>query len=163
MSFFLSFLVVQKEEFEEEGEEEEEQEEDEVSFTPVSSPMLEGSLYEPSFVEEKSATPRKKLNEFLISRDISPIRHSLETPREEASERTKRLYTRKARQTVNACLDEIAPGEAEALLSSMVKSKLEENTIDSSLIECLAECYNNTDHWNPYKGWTMFQQPELKL
>ena len=29
----------------------------------------------------------------------------------------KRLYTRKARQTLNACLDEIAPGEAETILS----------------------------------------------
>ena len=44
-------------------------------------------------------------------------------------------------------MDEIAPGEAETLLSSLVKSKLEENTIESSLIECLAECYNNADHW----------------
>ena len=140
--------MVQREEFEEEGEEEEEQEDHEVSFTPVSSPMLESSLYEPSFVEEKSSTPRKKLNEFLISRDISPIRHSLETPWEEASERTKRVYTRKARQTVNACLDEIAPGEAERLLSSLGKSKLEENTLDSSLMECLAKCYNNADHWS---------------
>ena len=37
----------------------------------------------------------------------------------------KRLYTRKARQTLNACLDEIAPGEAETIISSLVKSKLE--------------------------------------
>ena len=37
----------------------------------------------------------------------------------------KKTYTRRARQTVNACLDEIAPGEAETLLSSLVKSKLE--------------------------------------
>ena len=37
----------------------------------------------------------------------------------------KRLYTGKVRQTLNACLDEIAPGEAETILSSLVKSKLE--------------------------------------
>ena len=37
----------------------------------------------------------------------------------------KRLYTGKAQQTLNACLDEIAPGEAETILSSLVKSKLE--------------------------------------
>lgn len=34
------------------------------------------------------------------------------------------------------------------LLSSLVKSKLEENTIDSSLMECLTECYNNATHWS---------------
>ena len=72
----------------------------------------------------------------------------METPWAEASERTKRLYTRKAQQTVYACLDEIATGEAETLLSSLVKSKLEENTIDSALMECLAECYNNAEHWS---------------
>lgn len=33
------------------------------------------------------------------------------------------------------------------LLSSLVKSKLEESTIDSSLMECLTECYNNATHW----------------
>ena len=34
------------------------------------------------------------------------------------------------------------------LLSSLVKSKLEENTVDSSLMECLTKCYNNTTHWS---------------
>ena len=117
---------------------EEEEDESEISFTPITSPILESSLYEPSFAEEKTVTPREKLNKFLFSRDISPIRHSLETPWAEASERTKRLYTRK----------EIVPGETETLLSSLVKSELDESAIDSSLMECLAECYNNADHWS---------------
>ena len=115
----------------------------EVSFTSKSGPTFEASLYEPSFSDE---SPREKLNEFLASRDISPIRHSLDKPWIEASERTKRHYTRKARQTVNACLNEIAPEDSEMLLSSLVKSKLEENTIDSSLM--LTECYNNATHWS---------------
>lgn len=135
--------MVQKEEVEQEREEE-----DEVSFSPMSIPTLETSLYEPSFAEEKTVTPREKLNEFLASRDISPIRSTLETPWAEVSDRSKRRYTRKAQQTVNACLNEIAPEESEMLLSSLVKSKLEENTIDTSLLECLAECYNNADHWS---------------
>ena len=125
-----------------------EEEPHEVSFTSKSGPTFEASLYEPSFSEEKSESPREKLNEFLASRDISPIRHSLDKPWIEASERTKRHYTRKARQTVNACLNEIAPEDSEMLLSSLVKSKLEENTIDSSLMECLTECYNNATHWS---------------
>ena len=81
----------------------EEEEDEEVSFTPMSRPILETSIYEPSFSEEKTQSPRDKLNEFLALRDISPIRHSLGTPWEEASDRTKRFYTRKARQAVNAC------------------------------------------------------------
>ena len=108
--------------------------------------ILEINLYEPSFAEEKTVASREKLNKFLISEDISPIRHSLEIPWAEASERTKRLYTRKVRQVVNVCLDDIVPGETETVLSSMVKLELEESAIDSSLMECLAECYNNADH-----------------
>ena len=95
--------------------------------------------------EKKTVTSREKLK-FLISKDISPIRHSLETPWEEASERTKRLYTRKVRQVVNACLDDIVTGETETVLSSLVKLELKGSAIDSSLMECLAECYNNADH-----------------
>ena len=108
--------------------------------------ILESNLYEPSFAEEKTVTSREKLNKFLISKDISPIRHSLETPWAEASERTKRLYTRKVRQVVNACLDDIVTGETETVLSSLVKLELKGSAIDSSLMECLAECYNNADH-----------------
>ena len=54
---------------------------------------------------------------------------------------------KKVRQVVNACLDEIVPGETETLLSSLVKSELDESA-NSSLMECLAECYNNADHWS---------------
>ena len=128
--------------------EEMEEEPHEVSFTSKSGLTFEASLYEPSFSEEKSESPREKLNEFLASRDISPIRHSLDKPWIEASERTKRHYTRKARQTVIACSNEIAPEDSEMLLSSLVKSKLEENTIDFSLMERLTECYNNATHWS---------------
>ena len=126
--------------------EEEEKENEEVSFTPMSRSILETSIYEPSFSEEKTQSPRDKPNEFLASRDISPIRHSLGTPWEEASDRTKRFYTRKARQAVSACLNEIALDESEMLLTSVVKFKSEKSSVDSSLMECLTECYNNADH-----------------
>ena len=129
-------------------EDEEEKEDEEVSFTPMSRLILETSIYKPSFSGEKTQSPRDKLNEFLASRDISPIRHSLGTPWQEASDRTKRFYTRKARQAVNACLNEIAPDESEMLLTLIVKFKSEESSVDSSLMECLTECYNNADHWS---------------
>ena len=40
-------------------EKEEGEEEDEVSFAPLSSPVLERSLYEPYFAEEKMSCPGK--------------------------------------------------------------------------------------------------------
>ena len=42
----------------------------------------------------------------------------------------------------------IVPGETKTLLSSLVKSELEESAIDSSLTKCLAECYHNADYWS---------------
>ena len=97
---------------------------------------------------KKRGSPREKLNEFLASRDISPIRHSLETPWTEASDRTKRHYTRKARQVVDACLNEIAPADSEELFSSLMKSEIDESTTYSTLMEFLTECYNNAIHWS---------------
>ena len=97
---------------------------------------------------KKRGSPREKLNEFLASRDISPIRHSLETPWTEASDRTKRHYTRKVRQVVDACLNEIAPADSQELFSSLVKSEIDESTTYSTLMECLTECYNNATHWS---------------
>ena len=45
--------------------EEMEEEPHKVSFTSKSGPTFEASLYKPSFSEEKSESPREKLNEFL--------------------------------------------------------------------------------------------------
>ena len=42
----------------------------------------------------------------------------------------------------------IVPGETKTLLSSLVKSELEESAIDYSLTKCLAECYHNADYWS---------------
>ena len=116
------------------------------------------SLYQPSeassvsFAEEEEksfeTTSRDHLNAFLASRDVSPIRHSLVTSWDSASERTKRLYTRKARQVVDACLQEIAPKDHQHLLDKVVNDHRACENIDSILLEALTECYNNANHWS---------------
>ena len=121
------------------------------ALTSVETPS---SVYQPSegfitpFKGECEATPREKLNSFLASRDISPIRYSMITPWNETSERTKRFHTRKARQVVMAALEEIAPQSAEMLLSAMGSSKEDCDDIDSTLMGVLAECYENAAHWS---------------
>ena len=96
----------------------------------------------------KEDDSKQKLNSFLASRDISPIRHRLTLPWEEASERTKRHHVRKAKQTVFAALDEIEPECPEKLFSA-IKSTIEGDLkIDSALMEALVECYNNANHWS---------------
>jgi hypothetical protein len=89
------------------------------------------------------STPREILNSFLVARDISPIRHQLTAPWDEASERTKRRYSRKAKQVVFAALEEIAPESSDKLFSILQLTDQEEDNVDKSLIEALVECYNN--------------------
>lgn len=125
---------------------------------------LEGNLYSTSntaittTITSQDSTactdssPIEKLNEFLQSRDVSPIRHPVTIPWEEASERTKRRHTRKAKQVVQAALKEIAPNQSEHLWQSVVESmsldKQEDNNIDLVLMNSLAECYNNAHSWD---------------
>ena len=94
-------------------------------------------------------TSRELLNQFLASRDVSPVRNSLTIPWDKAAERTKRYYTRKAQQVVSVALEEIAPESSEMLLTALKsKSKEDRNCSDSTLLEELVECYTNTHNWS---------------
>ena len=122
---------------------------------------LEGTLYSPSstainttVTSEDSytgASPREKLNEFLRSKDVSPVRHPVTIPWEEASERTRRRHIRKAKQAVQAVLEEVAPNQPECLWQSIVESlssdNQEGNNVDQVLMNALAECYNSANSW----------------
>lgn len=68
------------------------------------------------------SSPLTKLNEFLESGDISPVRHAVSIPWKEASERTRRHHVRKAQQAVGAVLEEVAPNQSEDLWNSLVPS-----------------------------------------
>lgn len=151
-SIFLFFYF--KEENELEGETDEE-----VTFkrnpdeslaaldTPYSEKSFCKSFVDDSFVLESK--PVEKLNSYLASRDISPVRHTLTTPWKEASERTKRHYVHKGREIVHTCLEEIAPGGSSAILDCLVKDKhANSSTVDYSLVEALCECYHNSSHWS---------------
>jgi len=68
------------------------------------------------------STPLTNLNEFLDSRDISPVRHTVTISWDEASERTRSHHLRKAQQAVGAVLEEVAPKQSEKLWYSLVPS-----------------------------------------
>ena len=84
-----------------------------VPETPLD--VMDSTFFSPSAVSELSQmedpniTPREKLNVFLASRDVSPIRTAMNTSWHAAADRTKRHYLRKARQVIHATLEEIAP------------------------------------------------------
>jgi hypothetical protein len=142
------------------------QEDDEVAFKTVQSTVspqhsdaapntseTPWSVYSPSESEPEDqshpAIAKDLLNNFLKARNVSPIRNQLAIPWEDASQRTKRRYSRKAKQVVLAALEEIAPDCPNALLNVIdTQSDEEDYYVDKSLMEALVECYNNANHWS---------------
>ena len=128
--------------------------------TPVSC------LYTPTLEEQSTftpgssqTTPLEKMNDFLESKDISPVRYPATSPLSEASKRTRRRHVRKARQAVGAVLEEVAPHQSRALWKALVSSykSLDEDPsdesdedsgdVDETLMKALSECYNTAPNW----------------
>ena len=103
-------------------------------------------------------TSRLELNNFLASRDKSPIRSSLSTPWDDAGERTKRYYVKKASEVVAESLKVIAGEESDKLWETLVSSRAMKHhftlassgteDVDLALLESLVECYNNATQWD---------------
>ena len=75
--------------------------------------------------------PADALNEYLQSRDTSPVRSRLNTPWEIANERTKRYYIRKAGQGVTAIMEDIAPKSPAELFQAMCSYQAIQRTLSS--------------------------------
>ena len=106
-----------------------------------STPQKEagGSFYTPASDEESSSeeisfeskqrrvphpgTRRDHLNAYLCSRDISPVRSQLQIPWQDASDRTKCYYVRKAGQGLSALVQDIAPTDAGSLYKAVRSSQ----------------------------------------
>ncbi|KAK2554929.1 hypothetical protein P5673_023615 [Acropora cervicornis] len=144
-------------------------------FLPVgsghSTPQKEagGSFYTPASDEEPSSeeisfeskqrrvphpgTRRDHLNAYLCSRDISPVRSQLQIPWQDASDRTKCYYVRKAGQGLSALVQDIAPTDAGSLYKAVLMERTlnlvkEDNLtdiVDETLMNALAECYRAAD------------------
>lgn len=103
-------------------------------------------------------TSRLELNNFLASRDESPIRSSLSTPWDDAGERTKCYYVQKASEVVAESLKFIAGEDSDKLWETLVNSRAMKHhftlassgteDVDLALLESLVECYNNATQWD---------------
>lgn len=106
----------------------------------------------PPKLSSRSNTPDQsldKLNEFLAYRDVSPVRHKLSAPWDDAHERTKRRYTRKAKESVREVLEVIAPGQSDKLWAAVGDNvQAERSQAEIELLEALAESYFNASHWS---------------
>ena len=101
---------------------------------------------------------RSSLNNFLASRDISPIRSSLKTPWDDVGERSKRYHVKKASEAVAESLKVIAGEDSDKLWDTLVSSKAiyqhfpfttsETEDVDTALLESLVECYNSATQWD---------------
>ena len=76
-------------------------------------------------------SPLTKLNEFLESKDVSPVRQTVRLPWNESSEITRRRHLRKVKQVVTAVLDEVAPNQSEKLWHSLVSLLNQQFSTDS--------------------------------
>lgn len=129
-------------------------------YTPPSDE--ESSSEEISFESKQRRVPhpgtrRDHLNAYLCSRDISPVRSQLQIPWQDASDRTKRYYVRKAGQGLSALVQDIAPTDAGSLYKAVRSSEVMERTlnlvkednltdiVDETLMNALAECYRAAD------------------
>ena len=64
----------------------------------------------------------KKLNDFLVSRDCSPVRYRVKGMLSEAAEHTKRGHLRKVRQGIVAVVETIAPGQEDETWAELTRS-----------------------------------------
>ena len=108
--------------------------------------------------EPKSKTT-DPFNDYLRTREISPIRSRLQRPWEEASERTRRYFVRKAGQGLPTLLQDIAPSDSGSLFKPVYSSGVIQRTlqcngeeatsssVDKTVMSALAECYRAADNW----------------
>ena len=128
-----------------------------------STPMNPGqSLYEPSelsspddevVLKQTRSRPLDPLNNYLASRDVSPVRSQLQTSWEDASARNKRYYSRKVGQAVEAVMEDVSPNNAGHLFNDVMSSQSlrrklsgdhddDDTHVDDTLLETFAECYS---------------------
>jgi hypothetical protein len=72
--------------------------------------------------EQKDGKTHSALNQYLHSRDVSPIRSRMSVPWNDANKRTKCYYIRKAGQAVSAVVSDIAPNDAQQLFEAVCSS-----------------------------------------
>ena len=93
--------------------------------------------------EPKSKTT-DPLNDYLRTREISPIRSRLQRPWEEASERTRRYYVRKAGQGLSIVLQAIAPIDSGSLFKAVYSSGVIQRTLQCSGEEATSSSVDKT-------------------
>ena len=106
--------------------------------------------------QRKLVEQRTKLNEFLSVCNTGITVSANKKKWQDASVRTRRSHVSKARESVVAALNVIAPGDAghlwEALKASQSVEKAlgiaGESDVDKKYLEALAETYNNASSWS---------------
>ena len=102
---------------------------------------------------------RQSLNDFLKLSDQKPVLSSLKKPWKETDQRNQRRYLKYAKDGIRAVIDVIAPQteNASSLWAEVKQTDIygtatsdqqsQLSTEDHQLLEALAECYENAEHW----------------
>ena len=103
------------------------------------------------------------------------IRSRLQRPWEEASERTRRYYVRKAGQGLSTLLQDIAPSYSGSLFKAVYPSGVIQRTlqcngeeatsssVDKTMMSALAECYCAADSWETRRQILSIMADKLTL
>ncbi|PFX13724.1 hypothetical protein AWC38_SpisGene22166 [Stylophora pistillata] len=130
-------------------------------------PSGDSSTAEEIFFDSAPATTKREtkskitdpLNNYLRTRDISPIRSRLQRPWEEASARIRRYHLRKAGQGPSTLLQDIAPSDSGSVFKEVysfgvIQRALQCNgeeatssSVDETMMSALAECYRTAKSW----------------
>ena len=161
----------------------------EENATPMSASGRRQSLYvppddteesddnneSPMLVHSRAHESRNQRNRFLQIRDISPVRNPSSVSWKTANECTKRRYLRKARQSIFAVLEVIAPGASEELWNKLCERHMQAVSKESQnegvsrsekevkLLEAFAESYLNTQHWSTRRQVLSLMANKLSL
>ena len=129
--------------------------EDDTSFYVPEDTSSSGESSDSGY-QRKLVEQRTKLNEFLSVCNTGITVSANKKKWQDASVRTRRSHVSKARESVVAALNVIAPGDAghlwEALKASQSVEKAlgiaGESDVDKKYLEALAETYNNASSWS---------------
>lgn len=127
---------------------------DESFLSPTSGSLVSSTSDEGIAAKPATSEPRKRLNEYLISKGIAPITQPwLEW--DKASDSTKLRYTKQSVDIVSSVLHTLSPNDAGSLWKAIVSSpdmnkalELEElPQIAKDYLQALAEAYDKAYGW----------------
>ena len=125
---------------------------DETFLSPATGSLVSSTSDEAPADKQATSIPRKKLNEYLVSKKIAPITQPW-MDWDKASDSTKQRYTKKTVEVVSSVLYTLSPNDAGSLWQAIVSSPAMKKALDldeltqtsKDYLQALAEAYDRAN------------------